>query len=60
MVIIRIFLVFALVYYLLKLIFKWLFSRQKEPIRGAKKNEKETDLRHLTDQSVEDAEYEDL
>lgn len=63
MLLLRFILIFALVYYLMKLVFRWIAgsSGAKRGMRWrSEKREKNQSYRDLTDQKIEDAEYEEL
>ena len=62
MLLLRFILIFALVYYLLKILFRWLAgsSSGKDKGRWRAEKSKEQEYGELTDQKIEDAEYEDL
>jgi hypothetical protein len=63
MLLLRFILIFALVYYLLKLVFRWMAgshgNRRGSGSRAAKSEVKDR-YSELTDQKIEDAEYEEL
>lgn len=62
MLLLRFILIFALFYYLLKLFFRWLTGSSSG--RGERRRRTETSKKQeysdLTDQKIEDAEYEEL
>lgn len=63
MLLLRFILIFALFYYLLKLLFRWLAGssgRRGEGGRRMKTTVKKQQYSDLTDQKIEDAEYEEL
>lgn len=60
---IRIILIFVLVFYLLKWIGKWIISASDTSGKAEKGKNAKTDVegyKELTDQKIEDADYEDL
>ena len=58
---VRIILIVVLLYYLLKLIGRWLFSGARGKSVGGRGNgHKEERYRNLTDQVIEDADYEEI
>ena len=60
MLILRLFLIFVLVYYLLKLLGKWLFSGSMKIKSDKSEGKRVNKYSDLTDQTIEDADYEDL
>ena len=63
MLLLRFILIFVLVYYLLKLVFRWLagsFGIRKERDWRKETSDKKQRYGDLTDQKIEDAEYEEL
>ncbi len=62
MLLLRFILIFALVYYLLKIFFRWLAGSSSGRSKGrwmAEKSKKK-EYGELTDQKIEDAEYEEF
>jgi hypothetical protein len=63
MLLLRFILILVLVYYLLKLLFRWLVGssgRRKDGRWRTETSEKKQRYSDLTDQKIEDAEYEEL
>ena len=62
MLLLRFILIFFLFYYLLKLLFRWLagFSSIGEKGRWMTDPDKKQEYSNLTDQKIEDAEYEEF
>jgi hypothetical protein len=63
MLLLRFILIFAAVYYLLKLVFRWIagsHGTRRGGGSGTAKSEKTDRYTELTDQKIEDAEYEEL
>lgn len=61
MLLLRFILIFGLVYYFLKLLFRWLAgSSSGRGERGWRRGTKKQEYKDLTDQKIEDAEYEEL
>lgn len=62
-IVLRFILIFALIYYFIKLLGRWLSSgTRSESVRGGKKGSARagSDYNKLTDQAIEDADFEDI